>query len=443
MKKIIVVFLFIFMAVNIMAIGQNYLELFSKVLHLIENEYYRPVDRKKVVEGAIKGMLETLDPHSSFLDETKFKQLKEDTSGKFGGLGIEVTQKDNQIVIVDVLPKSPAAKAGLKRNDRIVEINNSSIVDLDMNQALDKIQGKVGEEIRIGIARSGLKIIKQFLIKREIITLEPVESSIIQGAIVYIKIVQFQKNTALILEKRLKSLADSIGEKKLKGIVLDLRNNPGGLLDEAVNVASVFIESGVVVSTRARDENKRDIHYVKKSFLKYTKQPLIVLINGSTASAAEIVTGAIQDYKRGVILGVQSFGKGSVQAVLQLGDNIGLKLTIAEYLTPNKRKIQALGIKPDIEIVDLTNNDGKIEEEKFLREVDLKNHLTSVLGSEEEHNLRVSLDKKRLENNKLSSKFNPKETLDRSLLKAKEILLNGQYTNIIKSVGANEANKGK
>ena len=241
MKKIIVVFLFIFMAVNIMAIGQNYLELFSKVLHLIENEYYRPVDRKKVVEGAIKGMLETLDPHSSFLDETKFKQLKEDTSGKFGGLGIEVTQKDNQIVIVDVLPKSPAAKAGLKRNDRIVEINNSSIVDLDMNQALDKIQGKVGEEIRIGIARSGLKIIKQFLIKREIITLEPVESSIIQGAIVYIKIVQFQKNTALILEKRLKSLADSIGEKKLKGIVLDLRNNPGGLLDEAVNVASVFV----------------------------------------------------------------------------------------------------------------------------------------------------------------------------------------------------------
>lgn len=443
MKKIIVVFLFIFMAVNIMAIGQNYLELFSKVLHLIENEYYRPVDRKKVVEGAIKGMLETLDPHSSFLDETKFKQLKEDTSGKFGGLGIEVTQKDNQIVIVDVLPKSPAAKAGLKSNDRIVEINNSSIVDLDMNQALDKIQGKVGEEIRIGIARSGLKIIKQFLIKREIITLEPVESSIIQGAIVYIKIVQFQKNTALILEKRLKSLADSIGEKKLKGIVLDLRNNPGGLLDEAVNVASVFLESGVVVSTRARDENKRDIHYVKKSFLKYTKQPLILLINGSTASAAEIVTGAIQDYKRGVILGVQSFGKGSVQAVLQLGDNIGLKLTIAEYLTPNKRKIQALGIKPDIEIVDLTNNDGKIEEEKFLREVDLKNHLTSVLGSEEEHNLRVSLDKKRLENNKLSSKFNPKETLDRSLLKAKEILLNGQYTNIIKSVGSNEANKGK
>lgn len=377
------------------------LELFNKVLYLIESQYYREVDTEKLIEGALNGMMNTLDPHSAFLDKEIFAKMQEETSGEFGGLGIEVTQKDGLLVIITPIEDSPAFKAGIKPGDKIVEINHESMVGTTLEQAIDKLRGKTKSKIVLGIAREGVDGIKSYELTREIVYLKPVKHELIQDQYAYVRLTQFQKKSAeYISEALVKMKAEAQSKGGLRGIILDLRSNPGGLLDEAVDVSSIFLKDGIVVSTEGRDPKNKEIRYVKKSGLKELELPVIVLINGSTASASEIVSGALQDAKRAIIMGTQSFGKGSVQSVAKIDDQIGVKLTIAQYMTPTGRKIQAVGIKPDVVIdeVEAEFVEGNRKESTFIREKDLKNHLTATIETQEERKIREANElKERIE----------------------------------------------
>ena len=374
------------------------LELFNKVLYLIENQYYRKVDTKKLVEGAIKGMMDALDPHSAFLNSEVFKKMQDDTDGQFGGLGIEVTQKDGVIYVVTPIDDTPAYKAGIQPRDKIVEINHESILGYTLDEAIDLMKGKSGTVIHLGVVREGAKGIQHFELKREIIKVKAVKSSLVKDNYAYIRLTQFQRNSANQIwtsYKRLKAKAKSKGG--IRGIVLDLRSNPGGLLTEAVKVTSLFVKEGVVVSTESRDPSNKSIHYVIKSMEKDLETPLVVLVNGASASASEIVAGAIQDHKRGMIMGAQTFGKGSVQTVVPVDDRNGIKLTIAQYMTPKMRKIQALGVSPDVEIDEMDKEwmDEHVKVSNYIREKDLRNHLTATIETKEEKKARQQEEKKK------------------------------------------------
>jgi carboxyl-terminal processing protease len=373
------------------------LELFNKVLYLVDNQYYREVDTEKLIEGAIKGMMDTLDPHSQFLNKEYFKKMQNDTDGEYGGLGLEVTQKDGILYVVTPIDDTPAFKAGVLPKDKIVEINSESILGLTLDEAIDKMKGKRGSKINLGIVREGEKGIKHFTLKRELIKVKPVKSFLVKDEFAFVRLTQFQKRSASSIVKALKDLKAKLKKrkKKLRGIVLDLRSNPGGLLDQAVDVSSIFLKDGVVVSTEARDPNNKDIRYVKKTGYKDLETPMVVLVNGASASASEIVAGALQDHKRALIMGSQTFGKGSVQTVAQIDDLTGVKLTIAQYMTPKNRKIQAIGIVPDIKLNEVEGEfvaDNKVEQ-KYIRERDLRNHLTATIETKEEKKLRLKREK--------------------------------------------------
>ncbi len=371
------------------------LELFNKVLHLVETQYYRPVSTEKLVEGALKGMMETLDPHSAFLNKDYFEKMQNDTAGEFGGLGLEVTQKEGVIYIITPIDDTPAFRAGIKPKDKMVEINHEPIVGMTLEQAIERMRGKVGDKIHLGIIREGEEGIKHFNLKREIIKIKPVKSELIQDKYAYIRLTQFQKRSAESIEEALKKIKART-KGKLSGIVLDLRSNPGGLLDQAVDVSSLFLKEGIVVTTEARDPQNKDIRYVKKSGYKDLTTPMVILINGASASASEIVAGALQDYERAVIMGSQSFGKGSVQTVAQLDKSTGVKLTIAQYMTPKNRKIQAVGIKPDVQIEEMNQVDFEkgLKEDRYIREKDLKGHLTATIETPEEKVIREANERK-------------------------------------------------
>lgn len=377
------------------------LELFNKILYLIESQYYREVDTEKLVEGALNGMMNTLDPHSAFLDKEIFAKMQEETSGEFGGLGIEVTQKDGLLVIITPIEDSPAYKAGIKPGDKIVEINHESMIGVSLEQAIDRLRGKTKTKIILGIAREGVDGVKNFELTREIVYLKPVKFDLIHDNYGYIRLTQFQKKSAEYISDAIIKMKSQITNKLgLKGIILDFRSNPGGLLDEAVDVSSIFLKDGIVVSTEGRDPKNKEIRYVKKSGHKELDVPLIVLINGSTASASEIVAGALQDAKRAIVMGTQSFGKGSVQSVAKIDENIGVKLTIAQYMTPSGRKIQAVGINPDVVIDELEADfvESNKKESTFIREKDLKNHLTATIESQDEKKAREESElKERIE----------------------------------------------
>lgn len=395
MLRLLCSFILLFFSLNIFSVTKSRyeeLELFNKVLYLIESQYYRNVDTTKLVEGAIKGMMETLDPHSAFLSKEFYNKMKDSTDGEFGGLGIEVTQKDGIIYVVTPIDDSPAAEAGIKSRDKIVEINHESIVGFTLDEAIEKMKGKEGTSMHLGIIREGEKGLQHYTLTRKKIKVSPVKSFLVDKNYAFIRLTQFQRRSATDILAALQHIAtESKKNGGLKGIILDLRSNPGGLLNEAVDVSSIFLKEGIVVSTESRDASNKNIHYVKKSIKKYLDEPLVVLVNGSSASASEIVSGAIQDYGRGIIMGSQTFGKGSVQTVVQIDKNNGVKLTIAQYMTPKGRKIQALGVTPDIVTGQMEDGwkESYYDDSNLMREKDLRNHLTATIESEEEKALRI------------------------------------------------------
>jgi carboxyl-terminal processing protease len=394
------------------------LELFNKVFYLVETQYYRNVNSSQLIEGAIKGLLETLDPHSSFLNPEIFKKIKNETEGEFGGLGIEVTARKGKLIIVTVIEGSPAAKSKIFPKDVIVSINDENLDNKSIEESMNLLKGKIKSKVKLGIKRQSEAKTLYFDLTRDIVKITPVKFELLNETYAYLKLSQFQRLSGQYIEKAMIEMENKLGkEKKISGIVLDLRSNPGGLLDEAVEVASLFLDSGVVVMTEARDVNNKDIRYVKKSSKKFLEYPMVVLINSSSASAAEIVAGALQDHKRALIVGEKSFGKGSVQTIASLGksNEYGLKLTVAQYMTPNKRKIQALGIDPDVVIPRIPSHIFKtalMRENESIREEDLDNHLTAKIETQDQKNIRLKYEKERKKEKKSSTKNSNKDEED-------------------------------
>ena len=357
------------------------LEIFQKVLHFVEANYVDEVKNKDLMYGAIKGMLETLDPHSNFLPPDVFKDMKIETSGKFGGLGIEIGMKDNVLTVVAPIEDTPAWKAGLKPNDRIVKINNESTKGMTLVEAVSKMRGKPKTNVTLTIYRDGFEAIKDVKIERDIIKIQSVKSEELEPKYGYVRLTNFNESAAQDVKKAIDKLEKK--GQKLKGLVFDMRMNPGGLLDQAVDVSSLFIDEGVVVSTIGRNRDQKEVKYARKGMAR-KDFPVAILVNSSTASAAEIVAGALQDHHRAIIMGQTTFGKGSVQTVIELGPDMGLKLTIARYYTPSGRSIQEKGVVPDIMLDDF---DSKIladarRKQDSIRERDLKGHMVNTDAEE-------------------------------------------------------------
>ncbi|SIP97349.1 S41 family peptidase [Aquipseudomonas alcaligenes] len=351
------------------------LRTFAEVMDRIKAAYVEPVDDKTLLENAIKGMLGNLDPHSAYLEPEAFAELQESTSGEFGGLGIEVGTEDGFIKVVSPIDDTPASKAGIQPGDLIVKIDGQPTKGLSLMEAVDKMRGKAGSKINLTLVREGGKPFDVEL-TRAVIKVKSVRSQLLEDGYGLIRISQFQVNTGEEVGKALAKLRKDNG-KKLRGLVLDLRNNPGGVLQAAVEVADHFLKKGLIVYTEGRIANS-ELRFNADPADASEGVPLVVLINGGSASASEIVAGALQDHKRGVLMGTDSFGKGSVQTVLPLNNDRALKLTTALYFTPNGRSIQAQGIVPDIEVAraKLTREDGG----ELVKEADLAGHLGNGNG---------------------------------------------------------------
>lgn len=330
------------------------LNLFGEVMERAKNSYVEDVEDKKLIESAINGMLVSLDPHSSYLDAQSFKYMNEQTKGKFGGLGIEVTMEQGVVKVVSPIDDTPASRAGLKPGDYIVNIGGENVMGMTLNDAVDKMRGKVGTKVKLNIRRLNEKPFDVTL-KREEIKIQSVKNNIKAGDVAYVRISSFSEDVDSNVKKAIKKAEKDL-KGKLKGIVLDVRNNPGGLLDQAVGVSDLFLNQGEIVSTRSRNEEDT-VRYSAKSGDIAEGLPIVVIINDGSASASEIVAGALQDHKRAVILGEKSFGKGSVQTVVPLGKYGAMRLTTARYYTPSGRSIQAKGIEPDVEV-----HPAKVEE---------------------------------------------------------------------------------
>jgi carboxyl-terminal processing protease len=321
------------------------LRLFTEVLSIVQSQYVDEVPPKDLIYNAIKGTLRGLDPHSSFLDPDMYREMQVETSGSFGGLGIEITLRDDVLTVVAPIEGTPAYRAGIQPGDRILKIEGLSTKDMQLADAVKRMRGKPGSKITVTIVREGWTEPKDFLITREQIRVQSVKNNQLEPGIEYIRLRQFQEQTSNDLETALEKY---VKEGKIQGLVLDLRNNPGGLLTSAVEVTEKFLEPGkLVVYTegRVRNQNMRFSSNAKRSFTDF---PVVVLVNQGSASASEIVAGALQDYGRAVVLGTQSFGKGSVQTIIPLSDGSGLRLTTAKYFTPKGRSIHGKGITPDI-----------------------------------------------------------------------------------------------
>lgn len=323
------------------------LNLFGEVMERAKVSYVEDVSDKKLIESAINGMLSSLDPHSSFLDDQSFKYMSEQTKGKFGGLGIEVTMENGVVKVVSPIDDTPASKAELKPGDYITNIDGEAVMGMTLNDAVDKMRGKIGSKVKLTIRRINEKPLEVTL-KREEIKIQSVKNSIKADDVVYIRISSFSEDVDTMTAKAIKDAKKKLGDK-LKGVVIDVRNNPGGLLDQAVNVSDLFLDKGEIVSTRSRNEEDT-VKYTAKEGDIAKGLPIVVIINDGSASASEIVAGALQDHKRAIILGEKSFGKGSVQTVIPLGKYGAMRLTTARYYTPSGRSIQAKGIEPDIEV---------------------------------------------------------------------------------------------
>src|SRR5271155_4722586 len=327
------------------------LDLFGDVFERVRVDYVEKPDDSKLVESAINGMLAGLDPHSSYMDPGSLRDLQVQTRGEFGGLGIEVTMEDGVVKVVAPIDETPAAKAGVMANDIIIKLDDEQVHGLTLNQAVEKMRGPVNTTIKLTIIRKGSDKPIDVTILRDVIRVKSVRSHKEGDDVGYIRITQFNEQTTDGLKKSIADISSQLGNDKVKGYVIDLRNNPGGLLDQAISVSDAFLERGEIVSTRGRDPEETQRFSARPGDLTKGK-PVIVLINGGSASASEIVAGALQDHRRATLLGTRSFGKGSVQTIIPLGANNGaLRLTTARYFTPSGRSIQAKGISPDIEVL--------------------------------------------------------------------------------------------
>ncbi len=352
------------------------LKLFSEILNLIEEQYVEKVDSSKVMYGAIKGMLQSLDPHSTFMNPDEYRELQVETRGSFGGIGIEITIKDGLLTVVSPIEGTPAHKAGIKANDHIIKIDGESTKDMSLTEAVKRLRGPEGTKVKLTIFREGEPKPIEVELVRAIIKIQSVKSRILEPGFGYLRIASFQSDTSEEVRKTLDNLEKTNGGS-LKGLIIDLRNNPGGLLDQAVQVSDEFIDEGVIVYTKGRKEDQQMKFEAHKN-PKPRKYPIIVLVNGGSASASEIVAGALQDHKVALILGEPTFGKGSVQTVIPLEDGSAVRLTTALYYTPSGRSIQAKGIEPDIYVPKEEKVSSKESSEKrsqlTIREKDLPGH---------------------------------------------------------------------
>ena len=382
------------------------LKVFSEILSLIESNYVEPTENDSMIEGAIRGMVKSLDPHTSYMPPASYKEMQVETTGKFGGLGIEISIRDGVLTVVSPIEETPAFRAGIKPGDKIIKIEDESTLDMTLQDAVTRLRGETGSPITITIFRKSFKAPKEFTIVRDIIKVRSIVSKLYENDIGYIKIRSFSKNTSSDLDKALEDL----GQKGITKLILDVRNNPGGLLNQAVEVTDRFLNrENLIVYTKGRsdEQNMRFTSHDKVAGVTY---PMIILVNGGSASASEIVAGALQDLNRAVILGTQTFGKGSVQTIIPLSDGSALRLTTARYYTPSGRVIQENGIMPDIVVemrpvskVEKKEDEEEEPEEKsrlrrFLREKDLKKHLkgkSSIEGAEEENSDQLEEAKKK------------------------------------------------
>ena len=380
----------------------NQLQAFSEVYLKIKQNYVQEVSDKELFDNAIKGMLQGLDPHSNFLNEKDFKDLKIGTKGEFGGLGIEVTMEDGFVKVISPIDDTPAFKAGVKPGDLIIEIDGGSVKGLSLNQAVDLMRGKVGEPILLSIARKGENGPLEIKIVRAKIKVKSVKYEIIHENYAYIKISSFQNKTGKNLYDAISDL-NTKSKGNIKGYVIDMRNNPGGVLGASVDVSDAFIKGKKkLVFTKGRSEDAM-YEFTSNDIDLAEGKPIVVLINGGSASASEIVAGALQDHKRAIIMGTQSFGKGSVQTILPITSKTAVKITTARYYTPNGRSIQAKGITPDI-IIKERELSASLDN-KMLKESDLKGHLKNT-DKKKNENIREAQDKRLEKDYQLSEAIN-------------------------------------
>jgi carboxyl-terminal processing protease len=353
------------------------LNLFGDIFERVRSHYVEKPDDSKLVEAAINGMLNGLDPHSSYMDPKSFREMQVQTRGEFGGLGIEVTMEDGLVKVVAPIDDTPAAKAGIRANDVITHIDDEAVQGMTLEQAVEKMRGRVNTKIRLRIMRKGADKPIDVAITRDIIRVRSVRSRIEGDDVGYIRITQFNEQATEGLKKALRDIAAQVPPDKLRGYIIDLRNNPGGLLDQAISVSDAFLDRGEIVSTRGRDPEETQRFDARPGDKHLTKgKPVIVLINGGSASASEIVAGALQDHKRATVVGTRSFGKGSVQTIIPLGGSEGaLRLTTARYYTPAGRSIQAKGIVPDIESLQDVPEEVKARADEMRGESSLRGHL--------------------------------------------------------------------
>jgi len=350
------------------------LNLFGDVFERVRADYVEKPDDAKLVESAINGMLSGLDPHSSYMDGKSFRDMQIQTRGEFGGLGIEVTMEDGLVKVVSPIDDTPASKAGVMANDIITKLDDEQVQGLTLNQAVEKMRGPVNTKIKLTIMRKGQDKPIEVTLMRDVIRVRSVRSRVEGDDVGYVRITQFNEQSTEGLKKALTEIQAQINSDKLKGYVIDLRNNPGGLLDQAISISDAFLEKGEIVSTRGRNAEETQRFNARAGDLTKGK-PIIVLINGGSASASEIVAGALQDHKRATIVGTRSFGKGSVQTIIPLGAGNGaLRLTTARYFTPSGRSIQAKGISPEIEVLQDVPEDLKARTDTK-GEASLRGHL--------------------------------------------------------------------
>ncbi|WP_322521457.1 S41 family peptidase [Guyparkeria halophila] len=350
------------------------LRTYSDVLDRVRSDYVDDISEGELIENSIRGMISELDPHSGYLDDEEFKSLRESTSGEFGGLGIQVGMKDGVLTVIAPIDDTPAKRAGLEAGDKIIRIDGELTQDMDLEEAVKIMRGKPGTDIDLTIAREGEKKPLEFTITRAVIKTESVRSEMLEPGLGYIRVSQFQSRTVEQMHDALDTLVEENDNEALKGLVLDLRNNPGGVLDGSVEMVDAFLEEGQIVYTKGRVADAK-MSFEASSGDRLDGAPMVVLVNGGSASASEIVAGALQDSGRALVIGEKTFGKGSVQSIMPLANGGALRLTTARYYTPSGRSIQAEGIKPDVTVHQLKVSD--IEEVFSISEASLAGHLTN------------------------------------------------------------------